>query len=138
MAEAEKIYLEIVTPEQMVLRTDASYVMATGCDGEFGVMPGHTPFMTALKIGALRYEDSTGHEHRVFVNKGFAEVLPDKVIVLAESAELLEKIDMTRAEKAHKRAETRIAEAKINKNIDLDRAEWALQRAIVRLNLGSN
>lgn len=138
MAEAEKIHLEIVTPEQMVLQADVNYVMATGCEGEFGVMPGHTPFMTALKIGTLRYEDEHGQDHGVFVNKGFAEVLPDKVTILAESAELVEKIDMTRAEKARKRAETRIAEAKSNKEIDLDRAEWALQRAIVRLNLGSN
>lgn len=137
MAEANKIHLEIVTPEQMVFQADVNYVMATGCEGEFGVLPGHTPFMTALNIGALKYEDELGHVHGVFVNKGFAEVLPEKVTVLAESAELVEKIDMTRAEKARKRAETRIAEAKTNKDVDLDRAEWALQRAIVRLNLGS-
>lgn len=138
MAEADKIHLEIVTPEQMVFQADVNYVMATGCEGEFGVLPGHTPFMTALNIGALKYEDEQGHVHGVFVNKGFAEVLPEKVTVLAESAELVEKIDITRAEKARKRAETRIAEAKTNKEVDLDRAEWALQRAIVRLNLGSN
>lgn len=138
MAEANKIHLEIVTPEQKVFQADVNYVMATGCEGEFGVLPGHTPFMTALNIGALKYEDENGHEHGVFVNRGFAEVLPAKVTVLAESAELVEKIDLTRAEKARKRAEVRIAEAKTNKDIDLDRAEWALQRAIVRLNLGSH
>lgn len=138
MSEVDKIHLEIVTPEHKVLTEDVNYVMATGCEGEFGVMPGHTPFMTALKIGALSYEDQEGHPHRVFVNKGFAEVLPNKVTILAESAEPVEKIDMTRAEKARKRAETRIAEAKTNKDIDLDRAEWALQRAIIRLNLSSN
>lgn len=138
MAEADKIHLEIVTPEHKVLAEDVNYVMATGCEGEFGVMPGHTPFMTALKIGALFYEDHEGNPHKVFVNKGFAEVLPHKVTILAESAEPVEKIDMTRAEKARKRAETRIAEAKTNKDVDLDRAEWALQRAIMRLNLGSN
>lgn len=135
---AEKIHLEIVTPEKLVLNQDVNYVMATGVCGEFGVMPGHTPFMTALKIGALNYEDDHGVEHSVFVNRGFAEVLPNKVTILAESAELREKIDLNRAELARQRAETRIADAKTNKDIDLDRAEWSLQRAIVRLNLGAN
>ena len=135
---AEKIHLEIVTPEKQILNQDVKYVMGTGVCGEFGVMPGHTPFMTALKIGALNYEDEHGVEHCVFVNKGFAEVLPDKVTILAESAEPREKIDLNRAELARQRAENRIAEAKNNKDVDLDRAEWALQRAIVRLNLGAN
>lgn len=134
----DKLHLEIVTPEEMILQQDVNYVMATGCEGEFGVMPGHTPFMTALKIGVLSYDDEEGQTHWAFINRGFAEVLPTKVTILAESAELREKIDISRAERARKRAEERISEAKTNKDVDLDRAEWALQRAILRLKLGSN
>lgn len=130
---ADKLHLEIVTPAQIVLSQNVTYVMATGCEGEFGVMPGHTPFMTALKIGILSYDDENGVTHWAFVNSGFVEVLPNKVTVLAQSAELREKIDISRAERARKRAETHIVEAKSNKNIDLDRAELALQRAIARL-----
>ena len=84
---AENIQLEIVTPEKAVVSEDAELVMAPGTDGEFGVLKGHTPFLTTLKNGILKYKSTGGSEESVFVSGGFAEALPDKVTVLAESAE---------------------------------------------------
>ena len=74
---AENIRLEIVTPEKSVVSEEARIVMAPGDLGEFGILAGHTPFMTSLKLGAIRYEDSSGIERFVFVSGGFAEALPD-------------------------------------------------------------
>ena len=84
---AGNIRLEVVTPERQVVNDEAQIVMAPGSEGEFGVLIGHTPFMTSLKTGILRYRDSSGTERFVFVSGGFAEALPNKVTVLAESAE---------------------------------------------------
>ena len=84
---AGNIRLEIVTPEKAVVNEDAQIVMAPGALGEFGVLIHHTPFMTTLKTGTLRFTDAEGQERYVFVSGGFAEALPDRVTVLAESAE---------------------------------------------------
>ena len=84
---AGNIRLEVVTPEKSVVSEDVQIVMAPGAMGEFGVLVGHTPFLTTLKIGTVRYTDANGKERFVFINGGFAEALPDKVTVLAESAE---------------------------------------------------
>jgi len=81
------IRLEVVTPEAEVINEEAQIVMAPGSEGEFGVLIGHTPFMTSLKTGTLRYRDAAGTEKTVLVSGGFAEALPNKVTVLAESAE---------------------------------------------------
>lgn len=130
---AENIKLEIVTPEKQIVNEDARIVMAPGILGEFGVLSGHTPFMTALKVGALKYVDASGTERFVFVNSGFAEALPDKVTVLAESAERRKDIDPKRAEAAHERALKRIESH--GKDIDIIRAKAALDRALYRLSL---
>ena len=82
---AENIKLEVVTPEKEVVSDIAQIVMAPGSCGEFGILPGHTTFLTTLKIGTLRYVDESGTERKVFINGGFAEALPDKVTILAES-----------------------------------------------------
>ena len=82
---AENIRLEVVTPEKYVVSEAAKIVMAPGTLGEFGVLSGHTPFMSSLKTGAIRYEDDKGSEHFVFVSGGFVEALPDRVTVLADS-----------------------------------------------------
>ncbi len=83
---AEKLILEVVTPERAVVSEEVQIVVAPGSDGEFGVLKGHTTFLTSLKTGILRYKTVSGTEKKLQVEGGFAEVLPDKVTILAESA----------------------------------------------------
>ena len=130
----ENIRLEIVTPAKNVVSEDAQIVMAPGVLGEFGVLVGHTPFLTVLKTGTITYKDVNGKERYIFVNGGFAEALPDKVTILAESAERRSDIDLSRAEKARERALKRLEEDKKG-DIDFIRAKTALKRAINRINL---
>ncbi|MBS3809049.1 MAG: F0F1 ATP synthase subunit epsilon [Desulfobacterales bacterium] len=130
---AENIKLEIVTPEQYVVSEDVQIVMAPGTLGEFGVLFGHTPFLTSLQIGNLHYKDNSGREQFVFVSGGFAEALPDKVTVLAESAERVEEIDYERAKAAYERAQQRLESRE--EDIDYNRARAALQRAVARMNI---
>ena len=135
---AENIKLEIVTPSKAIVSEDAKIVMAPGSLGEFGVLSGHTPFLTSLKVGAVKYVDDGGKERFVFVSGGFAEALPDKVTILAESAERRSDIDVDRASKAQARAEERLAAYRAKKEeIDFVRAQAALQRAVARLNLAN-
>ena len=131
---AGNIRLEVVTPETEVVNEDAQMVVSPGSLGEFGVLIGHTPFMTTLKTGSIRYIDASGTERYVFVSGGFAEALPDKVTVLAESAERRSKIDVDRAQKALDRAQERLDSNK-KEEIDFVRAKLALERSIVRLRL---
>jgi len=130
---AENIKLEVVTPEKYVVSEDVQIVVAPGILGEFGVLSGHTPFMTGLKVGTIRYKDAKGTERFVFVSGGFAEALPDKVTVLAESAERRRDIDAERAKSALKRAQQRLEDAANKDNIDFARARAALERAMHRL-----
>jgi len=131
---AETIRLEIVTPEKYVVSEQVQIVMAPGTLGEFGVLEGHTPFLTSLQIGKVRYRDTSGTERAVFVSGGFAEALPDRVTILAESAERRQEIDFDRAKAALNRAEERLAA--VNKdNIDTARAQAALNRAIARIKI---
>ena len=132
---AENIKLEVVTPEKSVVSEEAQIVMAPGSLGEFGILVGHTPFLTTLKIGTIRYKDADGTERYVFVNSGFAEALPDKVTVLAESAERRKDIDVERAKAAMERAEKRLAEDRSTEDIDFNRAKISLARAIERVKL---
>ena len=124
-----KIKLEIVTPNGLILSEEVDEVVCTGSEGEFGVLPGHVPFFTTLKIGMLTYKK--GNEARfVFVNWGYAEVGPDRVMVLADSAEKSEDIDVERAKSAMKRAEERLKQMA---EIDSVRASSSLERAISRI-----
>lgn len=132
---AQNIKLEVVTPEKAVVDEDAKIVVAPGDLGEFGVLPGHTTFLTTLKTGTLRYTDASDQEHYVFVSGGFAEALPDKVTVLAESAERRRDIDLARAKAALERAEKRLAEQRLKEALDFTRAKAALERALQRLKL---
>jgi F-type H+-transporting ATPase subunit epsilon len=132
---AGNIFLEVVTPEKIVVSEDAQIVAAPGSLGEFGVLIGHTPFLTTLKTGIMRFTDAGGQEQYVFVSGGFSEALPDKVTVLAESGERKADIDLERARAAQERAEKRLAEDHSRKDIDFIRAEAALQRALVRIKL---
>jgi len=127
MAEG-KVLLEIVTPQGLVFSEEVDEVTATGSEGEFGVLPGHVPFVTTLKIGMLACKK--GSESRYFfVNWGYAEVGAEKVMILADSAERSEDIDLDRAMAAKRRAEERLKHAE---NVDFARAEAAIERAVMR------
>lgn len=130
---AENIKLEVVTPENEVVNDDAQIVMAPGSCGEFGILPGHTTFLTTLKVGSLRYVDASGTERKVFINGGFAEALPDRVTILAESSERRRDIDVDRAKQALSRAEERLEGS--DSDLDVVRAKAALARAMHRLNV---
>ena len=131
---AENIKLEIVTPEKSVVNEEARIVMAPGTLGEFGVLSGHTPFMTSLKLGSVRYVDKGGKERFVFVSGGFAEALSDRITILADSAERRREIDLERAKAAKARAEERLAK-EADETVDYTRARAALTRAINRIRL---
>ncbi|MEJ2728309.1 MAG: F0F1 ATP synthase subunit epsilon [Deltaproteobacteria bacterium] len=132
---AGNIHLEVVTPEKIVVSEEAKIVASPGSLGEFGVLIGHTPFLTSLKTGVIRYADANGKERHVFVSGGFAEALPDKVTVLAESAERRSDIDLERAKESLVRAEKRLAEDRSREDIDFARARGSLERATVRIRL---
>jgi F-type H+-transporting ATPase subunit epsilon len=134
---AENIKLEIVTPEKSVVSEEAKIVMAPGTLGEFGVLAGHTPFMTSLKLGTLRYVDKGGKERFVFLSGGFAEALSDRVTILADSAERRRDIDLDRAKAAKARAEERLSK-EADDSVDFMRARAALTRAIYRIRLAEN
>ncbi|CAB1072833.1 ATP synthase epsilon chain (EC [Olavius algarvensis Delta 1 endosymbiont] len=132
---ADNIRLEVVTPEKQVVNDLSQIVMAPGAMGEFGILSGHTPFMTSLNTGAIHYRDENGKDQFVFVSGGFAEALPDKVTVLAESSEKMEDIDVDRAKAAVERAEKRLSDDRAKEKIDIARAKAALDRAMVRIRI---
>ncbi len=129
----QTIRLEIVTPEKYVVNQDVQIVMAPGTLGEFGILPNHTPFLSSLEVGKVHYRDLQDKEHVVFISGGFSEALPDKVTILAETAEIREKIDVDRAKAAYKRAQERLSSS--DDKIDKDRAKAALVRAEARIKL---
>jgi len=126
-----KLRLDIVTPHGLVLSEDIDEVTAAGTEGEFGVLPGHVPFITTLKIGMLTIRKDNKTEY-VFVNSGYAEVSSDKVVILADSAERAEDIDTERAKAAMKRAEERLVQAE---KYDFARALSSLERASIRIQI---
>ncbi len=129
---ANGIQLVIVTPKRQLLRESVGEVQLPGANGYLGVLPGHAPLMTELGIGELSYPGAPGKEPvHLAILSGFAEVLPGRVTVLAETAELAQEIDVARAEAARARAEKRLASG--DTNIDWDRASVALQRALIRI-----
>jgi F-type H+-transporting ATPase subunit epsilon len=134
---AGNIKLEIVTPEKSVVDEEVQIVMAPGVLGEFGVLSGHTPFLTTLKLGSVKYKDKNGTEREIFVSGGFAEALPDNVTILANSAERRRDIDLERARTALERAKKRLA-AEAAEDIDYTRARAALERALYRLRMAES
>jgi len=128
---APVIQLEIVTPDRIVVQEEVDIVVAPGADGEFGVLANHIPFLTSLNIGEMYYRKGNETQH-LALNGGYAEVLPDKVTILAEAAEKARDIDVDRARRAKERAEERLRKAK-SEGLDHARAEAALKRAILRL-----
>jgi F-type H+-transporting ATPase subunit epsilon len=130
----DSIELIIVTPERQLLREAVVEVTLPGAEGQLGVLPGHAPLITELGIGELSYQAKDSSESvPVAVISGFAEILGDRVTVLAETAERPEEIDIPRAEEAKKRAEQRLAAAASDSNIDWGRAAVALQRSLIRI-----
>jgi F-type H+-transporting ATPase subunit epsilon len=129
---ADLIELVVVTPAKQLLRQSVMEVQLPGADGYLGILPGHAPLMTELGIGELSYHDPSGKESdHLAVIRGFAEVLPDRVTVLAETAEFAAEIDLERAEAAKARAEKLLSSGDMS--IDWDRASVALQRALIRI-----
>ena len=131
---AEKLELEVVTPDRLVVKEKVDIVMAIGALGEFGILPNHIPFLTTLQPGELRYRKD-GQLEYMAVTGGFAEISDNKVTILAEAAERAREIDIDRAKRAKERAEKRLAMAK-TEAIDYLRAEAALKRSLVRLSIG--
>jgi len=132
---ANLLQLEIVTPEKLEISAEVDELTAPGIEGEFGVLAGHTPFMTLLAIGELLYKKG---EKTVYyaVSSGFVEVLNDKVKVLAETVEEASQIDIERAEKAKQRAEEKLKQlSSEDKNFVV--FEAALKRAILRLQVAA-
>jgi F-type H+-transporting ATPase subunit epsilon len=131
---AETFQLEIVTPEKMVVRDVAEEMQIPGKDGYLGILPGHAPLITELAVGEITYrkENST---HHLAVAWGFAEVLPDKVTILAETAERAEDIDTRRAQEAKQRAESALASSYTEE--DFKRTSGDLKRADTRLEVAA-
>ena len=134
MALPTKLTLEIVTPERSLVSEQVDEVQLPGSEGYFGVLPGHTPLLATLQVGELWYR--IGQEkHYLAVAFGFAEVLPERVTVLAQIAERPEDIDIPRAEAAKKRAEDRIAKPQVE--IDFERARIAMMKSLIRLQVAA-
>ena len=132
---AETFQLEIVTPEKKVVDVAAEEVQIPGKNGYLGILPGHAPLITELAVGEITYREATAssNQQRLAVAWGFAEVLPNKVTILAETAERPSEIDAERARKAKQRAQQRLTSG--DTNVDVDRALNALQKAETRLDV---
>ena len=137
MAEKDRqtFQLEVVTPQRLIVSEEVEELVAPGKEGCFGVWPGHTPFMTTLKIGELSYK-RRGEERFLAVSWGYAEVRSEKAIVLVETAERSEEIDVARAEQARARAEERLRRWG-DETIDFARAQAALERAVARVSVAA-
>ena len=125
------VTLEVVTPTRMVVRDEVEEVIAPGAEGYFGVLGGHLPFMSTLKSGELAYRKN-GTWRYLAISWGYAEVLPQTVIILAEAAEKAEEIDIARAQRARDRAVERMARWG-DESIDVLRAQASLARALIRI-----
>ncbi|MGH9863261.1 MAG: F0F1 ATP synthase subunit epsilon [Candidatus Acidiferrales bacterium] len=127
----EFLHLEVVTPERQMVREEVHEIQVPGRDGYLGILPGHAPLLSELQMGELGYRQGN-HWTYLAVFWGFAEVLPDRVIVLAETAERGEEIDVERAREARQRAEERLQRI-TDTDLDFARAQVALERALIRL-----
>ncbi len=125
------IHLDIVTVERPVVSEDVDYISAPGIDGVLGILPRHEPLLTALTFGELRYKKGD-QELSFAIGGGFMEVRPDKVTVLADSADQAEEIDEQRAEEARKRAQELLAQ-KPESDVEAARLEQAIRRAELQL-----
>lgn len=131
---AEKLKLELVSPERKLLSIEVDEVVAPGVEGYFGVLPGHTPFLTALRIGELAYKIG-GKEEYVAIDRGFIEVLNDNVVVLAESAELGREIDLEEAIRRKLEFEKELEKTRHEDERIFRRTEAGLMRELVRVSI---
>lgn len=130
----DKIQLDIVSPERAVVSEAVDEVILPGYDGYLGVRPGHAPLLTTLKIGEIIIRKGRETRH-LAVSWGFAEILGDRVSILAETAEKAEEIDVARAEKARDRAQQRMKST--DPDVDFRRAEVALEKALIRIQVAA-
>ena len=134
MALPSHLDLKVVTPDRLIVHEQVDEVEIPGSAGYFGVLPGHTPLLAALAVGELWYRKGQDKSY-LSIAFGFAEVLPDRVTILARLAERAEDIDVTRAEAAKKRAEERLAAPK--SDVDYERARVALLKSLIRLQVSA-
>jgi F-type H+-transporting ATPase subunit epsilon len=133
MALPTSIELQIVTPDKLLVKEQVDEVEIPGSEGYFGVLPGHTPMLASLSVGEMWYRQGQEKTY-LSLAYGFAEVLPDRVTILAHLAERAEDIDIARAEEAKRRAEARLVQAK---DVDYERARAALVKSLARLQVAS-
>lgn len=134
MSLPDHLTLEIVTPDHAVVSKEIDELQVPGADGSFGVLPGHTPLLAGLQVGELWYRQGQNVSH-VAVSFGFAEVLPDRVTILAEEAEPAAEIDVPRAEAAQERARNRLGHPV--PDLDFRRADLAMRKSLVRLQVAT-
>ena len=134
MALPTKISLEIVTPDRLLVREPVDELQVPGSEGYLGILPGHMPLLARLKIGELWYRAGS-ERHYLSIAGGFVEILPDRVILLAQIAERAQDIDVPRAEAARKRAEERLTRPKVD--LDMERARIALMKSLIRIQVAS-
>jgi F-type H+-transporting ATPase subunit epsilon len=127
------LHLEILTIERKLFDEHVSMVIAPGSEGVLGILPSHTPLLTALTFGELQIRRDGQEDEFFAIGGGFMEVQPNHVIVLADSAEYAEDIDLTRAEAARQRAEEMLVQARSREELDFARAETALRRSVIRI-----
>ena len=133
MALPTSLELQIVTPDRMLVQEQVDEVEIPGVDGYFGVLPGHTPLLAALSVGELWFRKGQEKTYLALAY-GFAEVLPDRVTILAQLAERAEEIDSERAESARVRASQRLDQ---KSDVDYERARAALMKSMTRLQVSS-
>ena len=133
---SDTFQLEIVTPEKKVVDTAATEAQIPGKNGYLGILPGHAPLITELAVGEVTFRAEGGEEQRLAVVWGFAEVLPDRVTILAETAERPSEIDVERARKAKERAEERLTS--VDTEAEVERCLNALHKAETRLDVAEN
>jgi F-type H+-transporting ATPase subunit epsilon len=134
MALPTSIDLQIVTPDRLIVREQVDEVQIPGTEGYFGVLPGHTPLLASLAVGEMWYRKGQEKTFLVLAG-GFAEVLPDRVTLLATLAERADEVDVARAETAKQRAEARLAQPAAD--VDYERSRLALQKAVARLQVST-
>jgi F-type H+-transporting ATPase subunit epsilon len=134
MALPAHLVLQIVTPDRLIVKEQVDEVEIPGSQGYFGVLPGHTPMLASLAVGELWYRKGQDKFY-LSIAFGFAEVLPDRVTILARLAERAEDIDIGRAEEAKKRAEERLSQPK--SDMDYERARIALTKSLMRLQVSA-
>jgi F-type H+-transporting ATPase subunit epsilon len=134
MSIPDHLTLEIVTPERSVMHAAVDEVEIPGEEGYLGVLPGHTPMLVSLQVGQLWFRQGPERTY-LSLAFGFAEILPDRVIILAETAERAEEIDISRADAARTRAQERLTSRTVE--MDFERARIALLKSLVRLRVGA-